>query len=55
LNTLGFSPAGEPVLYYHLDVQSTTPALVYILYREGYGRGVAAETEVTLRVVRAYW
>ena len=35
LNTLGFSPAGEPVLYYHLDVQSTTPALVYILYREG--------------------
>ena len=35
LNTLGFSPSGKPVLYYHLDVQSTTPAPVYILYREG--------------------
>ena len=35
LNTLGLSPAGEPALYYHLDVQSTTPAPVYILYREG--------------------
>ena len=35
LNTLGFSPSGEPVLYYHLDVQSTTPAPVYILYRKG--------------------
>lgn len=28
LNTLGFSPTGEPALYYHLDVQSTTPAPV---------------------------
>jgi hypothetical protein len=35
LNTLGFSPSGKPALYYHLDVQSTTPAPVYILYREG--------------------
>lgn len=33
LNTLGLSPKGEPALYYHLDVQSTTPAPVYILYR----------------------
>jgi hypothetical protein len=36
----------EPVLYYHLDVQSTTPALVYILYREGYGRGVAGRARL---------
>lgn len=35
LNTIGLSPSGEPVLYYHLDVQSTTPAQVYVLYREG--------------------
>jgi hypothetical protein len=35
LNTLGFSPTGEPALYYDLDVKSTTPAPVYILYREG--------------------
>jgi hypothetical protein len=33
-NVLGFSPAGEPALYYHLDVQSTTPAPVYTLYHE---------------------
>lgn len=33
LNTLGLSPGGKPALYYHLDVQSTTPAPVYILYR----------------------
>src|SRR5215813_842347 len=32
LTNLGFSPTGEPTLYYRLDVQSTTPAPVYILY-----------------------
>jgi hypothetical protein len=35
LSTLGLSPKGESVLYYDLDVQSTTPAPVYVLYREG--------------------
>jgi len=52
-NTLGLSLAGEPVLYYHLDVQSTTPALVYILYREGYGRGVAGRAR--LQRFRQVW
>jgi hypothetical protein len=43
LNTLGLSPTGEPALYYHLDVQSTTPAPVYILYREGEDKPVASQ------------
>jgi len=43
---LGFSPAGEPTLYYHLDVQSTTPAPVYILYRDGEDRPVQNQLDV---------
>ncbi len=46
LNTLGFSPTGEPALYYHLDVQSTTPAPVYILYREGEDKPVANQLDI---------
>jgi hypothetical protein len=46
LNTLGFSPAGEPVLYYHLDVQSTTPAPAYILYREGEDDPVQGQLDI---------
>jgi hypothetical protein len=43
---LGFSPAGEPALYYHLDVQSTTPAPVYILYREGEDAPVQDQLDI---------
>lgn len=46
LNTLGLSPSGQPVLYYHLDVQSTTPAPVYVLYREGEGKPVEGQLDV---------
>lgn len=46
LNTLGLSPAGKPALYYHLDVQSTTPAPVYILYREGEEMPVNGQLDV---------
>ena len=46
MNTLGFSPTGEPALYYHLDVQSTTPAPVYILYREGEDKPVASQLDI---------
>ena len=46
LNTLGLSPSGEPVLYYHLDVQSTTPAPVYILYREGEDAPVQNQLDI---------
>ena len=45
-NVLGFSPTGEPTLYYHLDVQSTTPAPVYILYRDGEDRPVQNQLDV---------
>jgi hypothetical protein len=45
-NVWGFSPAGEPALYYHLDVQSTTPAPVYILYREGEDKSVADQLDI---------
>ena len=46
LNTLGFLPTGEPALYYHLDVQSTTPAPVYVLYREGEDKPVASQLDI---------
>ena len=46
LNTLGFSPSGEPVLYYHLDVQSTTPAPVYILYHESEDQPVQGQLDI---------
>jgi hypothetical protein len=45
-NVWGFSPAGEPALYYHLDVQSTTPAPVYILYHEGEDKPVADQLDI---------
>ncbi len=47
-NALGFSPTGEPAFfYYHLDVQSTTPAPVYTLYHEDEDKPVA-EPNLTL-------
>jgi hypothetical protein len=46
LNVIGFSPAGESALYYHLDVQSTTPAPVYILYREGEDKPVQNQRDI---------
>jgi len=46
LNTLGLSPSGEPVLYYHLDVQSTTPVPVYVLYREGEEEPVEGQLNI---------
>jgi hypothetical protein len=46
LNTLGLSPTGKPVLYYHLDVQSTTPAPVYILYRVGEAKPVQGQLDI---------
>ena len=46
LNTLGRSPTGEPAFYYHLDVQSTTPAPVYIFYRDGEDKPVASQLDI---------
>ncbi|MGA2615487.1 MAG: hypothetical protein ABSG38_18770 [Spirochaetia bacterium] len=33
--TTGLDPHGEVVMYYNFDVQSTTPAPIYVLYRKG--------------------
>lgn len=46
LNTLGLSPKGKPALYYHLDVQSTTPAPVYILYRNGEDKPLVGQLDI---------
>ena len=46
LSILGLTPTGEPSLYYHLDVQSTTPAPVYVLYREGEDKPVQGQLNI---------
>jgi hypothetical protein len=45
-SVLCLSPAGEPERYYHLDVQSTTPAPVYIFYREGEDKPVQGQLDI---------
>lgn len=45
--TQGFSPTtGKPVRYYNFDVQSTTPAAIYVLYREGENKPVAGQLDI---------
>jgi hypothetical protein len=45
--TQGFSPTtGKPVRYYNFDVQSTSPAPVYVLYREGEDAPVAGQLAI---------
>jgi len=45
--TQGLSPAtGKPVRYYNFDVQTTTPAPVYVLYREGEDKPVTAQLDI---------
>jgi hypothetical protein len=45
--TRGFSPEnGKPVSYYNFDVQSTTPAPVYVLYREGEDKPLSGQLEI---------
>ena len=46
LSILGLTPTGEPSLYYHLDVQSTTPAPVYVLYREDVDKPVQGQLNI---------
>jgi len=45
-NVWGLSPTGEPALYYHLDIKSTTPAPVYILYQEGEDKPVQEQLDI---------
>ena len=45
--TQGLSPTtGKPVRYYNFDVQTTTPAPVYVLYREGEDKPVASQLDI---------
>jgi len=45
--TQGLSPiTGKPVRYYNFDVQSTTPAPIYVLYREGEDNPVPSQLDV---------
>jgi alcohol dehydrogenase (cytochrome c) len=45
--TQGLSPTtGKPVRYYNFDVQSTTPAPVYVLYREGEDNPVLGQLDI---------
>jgi hypothetical protein len=45
--TQGLSPStGKPVRYYNFDVQSTTPAPVFLLYREGEENPVAGQLDI---------
>jgi hypothetical protein len=45
--TQGLSPStGKPVRYYNFDVQSTTPAAVYVLYHEGEDKPVAGQVDI---------
>jgi PQQ-dependent dehydrogenase (methanol/ethanol family) len=45
--TQGLSPStGKPVRYYNFDVQTTTPAPVYVLYREGEDKPVADQLDI---------
>jgi alcohol dehydrogenase (cytochrome c) len=45
--TQGLSPTtGKPVRYYNFDVQGTTPAPIYVLYREGEDKPVADQLDI---------
>jgi alcohol dehydrogenase (cytochrome c) len=45
--TQGLSPStGKPVRYYNFDVQSTAPAPVYVLYREGNDKPVDGQLDI---------
>ena len=45
--TQGLSPStGKPVRYYNFDVQTTMPAPVYVLYREGEDKPVDGQLDI---------
>jgi hypothetical protein len=45
--TQGLAPStGKPVRYYNFDIQGTTPAPVYVLYREGEDKPVAGQLDI---------
>ncbi|AZH27093.1 hypothetical protein [Haloplanus aerogenes] len=44
--TRGLGPDGAPVTYYNFDVQSTTPAPIYVLFHEGEDTPVEGQLNV---------
>ena len=45
--TQGLSPTtGKPVRYYNFDIQGTTPAPIYVLYREGEDKPVVGQLDI---------
>ena len=44
--TTGLGPRGETVMYYNFDVQSTTPAPIYVLFRKGEMTPVAGQLNI---------
>ena len=44
--TTGLGPHGETVMYYNFDVQSTTPAPIYVLFRKGEMTPVAGQLNI---------
>jgi hypothetical protein len=44
--TTGLGPHGETVMYYNFDVQSTTPAPIYVLFRQGENTPVAGQLNI---------
>ena len=45
--TQGLSPStGKPVRYYNFDIQGTTPAPVYVLYRDSEDKPVAGQLDI---------
>ncbi len=44
--TTGLGPKGETVMYYNFDVQSTTPAPIYVLFRAGESSPVDGQLNI---------
>ena len=44
--TDGFGPDGELISYYNFDVQSTEPAPIYVLFRDGESMPVASQLNI---------
>ncbi|MGA2481130.1 MAG: hypothetical protein ABSG63_20495, partial [Spirochaetia bacterium] len=44
--TTGLGPNGQTVMYYNFDVQSTTPATLYLLVRRGDGMAVSGQLPI---------
>ena len=44
--TKGLGPRGEHISYYNFDIQSTTPAPIYVLFKDGESSPVAGQLNI---------